>query len=176
MSVEASILEIIKKNLPEATAGELKTYMNEAEQTKKDLAKAQKEIEKAKEAAELAAKNADIADKKIKALESQIKHQWEIAQKLEETKKIEASIEKMQYQMDLTLAREKNLMLENQQNSFMKLMEIVFRNPKTVTNQSVSHNTNDNYRNTYVNGEYVDKKSGEFTTVETKTIVEETKD
>ena len=44
--MEQKLLEVIKANLPEATAGEMKEFIEQAEQTKKNLEISEKELEK----------------------------------------------------------------------------------------------------------------------------------
>lgn len=164
--LQTSLLEVIRASLPEQTAGELKNYIAQAERDKEALEAAKSKIDKLeKDLDKIKAAKAEEVQKLNAQIVSDTQRANEISH-LENLKKIN---EEAMRNIDVTILRIEKQMLQDQARSFNGLMEIVFRNPRTVTNQTSYDQFNYGYDR---NGQQTQTKTG--TTVTTS--VEEVKD
>lgn len=122
MDINSELLEIVRKNLPEATAGELKNFITQAEQDKKDL------IRTLQEKADLTKRNSELI--------IQTANQNKKIQTQEETDKKLVDIEKRERNLKVTCL-EMKLEESNKRADIVKeLTKTVFSNQDVVISKS----------------------------------------
>lgn len=141
-----NILEIIRKNLPEQTAGLLKEHLEECERVKKKNVELQKTVDLKSD--EILSLKQEIA--RLQVLEVREK---EIFKKESQLKEKEYLLSRKQDSLEIELLKIKLEMTQQSRNEISNLASIVFKNPKIVLNESLNHNKNVNgiYENTYSN-------------------------
>lgn len=144
-NLKNQMLELVKENLPEATAGEMKKYIESAEATKKELTKAEKKISILENAIKEAEKVAKLEREIKESLEEVIK---ETAEKIADVEEREKILIKGESELENKLLRIELDCAYNSSNQIMSLVEKVFGHPSvTVTNTKTTPNppTKDQY-------------------------------
>lgn len=139
-SIEQKLSEAIKQHLPEQVAGEMKAFIAGAEANKVSLDLANATI-KTKD------QNIEKLNAKIADLEAKVKRDYaaEVKDKELATKQLE--LEKRERDLDITILKNDKAMLERQAAEFNNLMQTVFRNPTTTTNQNVGYYRTSEFNN-----------------------------
>ena len=115
MDINKEMEEVIKKNLPEATASTLKKYLEEAEDNKKKLTTAYLEVE-------AYVKKVVALDKEIGYLKTQVKTENELVAR-------EKTVFDKENKLEVTLANLKVAEAEKRADAVYNLAGIVFKNP-----------------------------------------------
>lgn len=131
-NLKSQMLELVKANLPEATAGEMKKYIESAEETKKQLSMCEKKVVKLEKYIIDSEKDADTEREAKKLLELVIK---EGAAKIEEVEAREIILKESERMLENTILKTELKCAHSSNDQVVRLVEKVFGHPSvTVTN------------------------------------------
>lgn len=146
-TLEQDLKEAIKKNLPAQAAGELKKFIEEAEQTKSDLEDTKEVLESTrKKLAQERKINQDMSEKLVK--------QQEMDKREEDCTKREEEVSIRERDIQLELAQNEINMLNAKNQNTHELVAKVFGHPSVTVNNSSSREVMgevDEYGNTKYN-------------------------
>jgi hypothetical protein len=130
------ILEVINKNLPEATSGALKEYLDKAEKTAFNLQETKAELKRVLD------ERGVIQDKHDK-LHAMYLNQYALDKR-------EQELTKRENDLKVTLAEAATKAAERRADDVFKLAETVFKNPRLTYNDvgSTNHNSSQGYHST----------------------------
>ena len=122
--MENKLLEVIKQNLPETTAGEMKKFIEQADKTKIDLEKAGSKIEELELKINLHEKDINSKDEFIAGKENEIS---ELKEQINKCEDCERRHMKLGLSEELVNARINNA--ESRVNDAKEYLGLAFRSP-----------------------------------------------
>jgi predicted nuclease with TOPRIM domain len=163
--MEHKLLEVVRANLPEQTAGEMRKYIEEAEQVKKDLERSESEY---KHSQEVIRKFKEEIAKKNDLIDDLTKIKNEYSRRKKEIKEKEIEVEKREIRQEILKIKAE----EAQKRSYdvKELASIVFRNKTLVTKSVETPVVRQTYNQEYDgNGNYVTRATSDYIDRDTQT-------